>query len=135
MKIRTTVLCLPVSDVHKSLGFYQSVFGFSEAQIEDGMITLEFPNLSLFLMSVPAFEEYSLKAKRPALLPGAAAPAVLSCAVESMQDVDSAIANASLYGGGSAGTAADDALSGGYIGYVTDPDGHLWELVWPKPQQ
>ena len=67
MKVRTTVLCLPVADADKTLGFYQSVFGFSEAQIEDDMIALEFPNLSLFLMGKSAFEEYSLKAKRPAL--------------------------------------------------------------------
>ncbi|TYR35812.1 hypothetical protein FXV77_12105 [Sphingobacterium phlebotomi] len=32
------------------------------------------------------------------------------------------------------GKAAIDESYGGYIGYISDPDGHLWELVYP-PQQ
>jgi catechol 2,3-dioxygenase-like lactoylglutathione lyase family enzyme len=46
MKIRTTILCLPVTDLQKTLDFYQGVFGFGNAQIDGGMITLELPNLS-----------------------------------------------------------------------------------------
>ncbi|MDT8405054.1 VOC family protein [Sulfuriflexus sp.] len=134
MKIKTTVLCLPVTDLQKTLGFYQGVFGFSDAQIEEGILALEFPNMSLFLMEKASYESYTRKADRAALMPGASAPAVISCAVETHQDVDHAMETAKHHGGGAPGVAAVDATSGGYTGYVTDPEGHLWELVCPNQQ-
>lgn len=134
MKIKTTVLCLPVTDLQKVLGFYKGVFGFSDAKIEEGILSLEFPNMSLFLMEKESFESYTNKANRTALLPGDSAPSVISCAVETKQDVDNAIERAIEYGGTAPGAAAIDPSFGGYIGYVSDPEGHLWELVWPNQQ-
>jgi len=132
VKIRTTVLCLPVANLDRTLLFYQEVFGLPDAQIEEEMIALELPNLSLFLMSRKSYESYTFKAKRNALLPGTSAPAIISCAVETKQDVDQALAKAEGFESATSTTAEIDALSGGYIGYVSDPDGHLWELVCPK---
>ncbi|MFC4728402.1 VOC family protein [Coralloluteibacterium thermophilus] len=131
MKVRTTVLCLPVADLHKTLDFYRGTFGLCDAQIDGGMVALEIPNLSLFLMTKGSYESYTKKANRDALMPGSSAPAVISCAVETKEDVDQALRKAEVCGGASAGPAAIDPESGGYIGYVTDPDGHLWELVCP----
>jgi predicted lactoylglutathione lyase len=133
MKIKTTVLCLPVTELEKTLGFYKGVFGFSDAKIEEGIIALEFPNLSIFLMEKASYESYSAKAGRAALLPGDSAPVIISCAVETKQDVDSALERALEFGGKAPGAAAIDASFGGYIGYVSDPEGHLWEIVCPKP--
>jgi uncharacterized protein len=134
MKIRTTVLCLPVSNLEKTLDFYKAVFGMNDARIEEGMITLEFPNLSLFLMGRKEYEAYSKKAHRDALMPGTSAPAIISCALEAKEEVDEALVKAEAHGGKSAGPAAIDSAGGGYIGYVADPDGHLWELVHPRGQ-
>jgi len=134
MKIKTTVLCLPVTDLQKALLFYQGVFGFSQAKIEEGILALEFPNLSLFILEKQGYEAYSNKAKRAALFPGDSAPAILSCAVESKADVDQALENAEKYGGSAPAAAAIDPSFGGYIGYVCDPEGHLWELVFPNQQ-
>lgn len=134
MKIKTTVLCLPVANLQKTFGFYQEVFGLSDAKIEEGILALELPNLSLFLMEKESYESYTKKANRAALLPGASAPVVISCAVETNQDVNRAIEKAKQHGGAAPGVAAVDTLSGGYTGYVTDPDGHLWELVCPNQQ-
>ncbi len=133
MKIKTTVLCLPVTEPEKTLVFYQGVFGFSDAKIEEGIIALEFPNLSVFLMEKTSYESYSIKAGRAALLPGNSAPAIISCAVETKQDVDHALEQAVKSGGDAPVAAAIDPSFGGYIGYVSDPDGHLWEIVCPKP--
>src|SRR6478672_9778808 len=96
------------------------------------MIALELPNLSLFLMSKESYESYTTKAKRSALMPGTAAPAIISCAIETKQDVDQALAKAEGFESAGIALAEVDPLSGGYIGYVSDPDGHLWELVCPK---
>lgn len=132
MKIRTTVLCLPVTDLPGTLDFYKEVFGLRDARIDGDMIALELPNLSLFLMARGGYESYTGKANRGALMPEMGAPAVISCAVGTEADVDQALAKAAAHGGALAGQAAMDAASGGYIGYVTDPDGHLWELVCPR---
>lgn len=131
MKIKTIVLCLPVADLHKTLAFYSGVFELRDAQIDGDMIALELPNLSLFLMTKESFESYTKRANRDALMPGSSAPAVISCAIETREDVDQALGRAEMCGGANAGPAAIDPAFGGYIGYVTDPDGHLWELVCP----
>ncbi len=48
--------------------------------------------------------------------------------------VDTAWENAPNYGGAVSGKDRIDETYGGYIRYISDPDGHLWKLVYP-PQQ
>lgn len=98
------------------------------------MIALELPNLSLFLMEKEAFEAYSKKAGRAAGFPSDGAGMVISCAMETKEEVDHILENVTGYGGALSGSAAPDETSGGYIGYFSDPDGHLWELVYPQQQ-
>lgn len=69
MKIRTTIVCLPVQNLDKTLTFYKNVFGLPDLRIDEGMIVLELPNLSIFLMDVNAFETYSRKAGRGVEIP------------------------------------------------------------------
>lgn len=134
MKIRTTVICLPVRDISKTLAFYKKALGFSDAQVEEEMVTLELPNLSLFLMEKGAFESYTKKAGREAQFPNEGAGVVISCAMETKEEVDTVLEKVSKHGGIVPKEAAMDAASGGYIGYFFDPDGHLWELVHPQQQ-
>lgn len=131
-EIRTTVVCLPVRDTEKTLAFYKNTFGFSDAQVEEGIIALELPNLSLFLMGKDAFETYSKKAGRGAQFPNDGAGMVISCAMRTKERVDTILENAPEHGGTVPSKAAMDEISGGYTGYVSDPDGHLWELVFPQ---
>src|SRR5690606_1420043 len=134
MKIKTIVVCLPVQNLENTLIFYKNVFGLKDIRIEEGMITVELANLSIFFMDTSAFESYSKKAGRNALFPKDSAGAILSCALTTKEDVDTALEQAPQYGGTVSNTAAVDESFGGYIGYVADPDGHLWELVFP-PQK
>jgi predicted lactoylglutathione lyase len=134
MKIRTTVVCLPVSDLDRTLNFYRDALGFSDIQVEQEILTVELPNLSLFLMTKDAFESYTLKAGRGVHLPDGKAGMIISCAMLSKSDVDTTLENVLKHGGSVAGKAAIDESYGGYVGYFADPDGHLWELVFP-PQQ
>ena len=60
--------------------------------------------------------------------------AIISCALASKEDVDTALENAPTYGGIVTDKAATDENYGGYIGYVSDPDGHVWELVYSSRQ-
>jgi len=134
MKIRTTVVCLPIRDLDKTLAFYKNALGFSDAQVDEGIIALELPNLSLFLMEKNAFETYTKKAGRDAQFPDNNAGAVISCAMETKEEVDTILENVLKHGGTTSAKAAMDETSGGYTGYFTDPDGHLWELVYPQQQ-
>lgn len=112
----------------------QKLFGLPDIQIEGGMITIELPNLSLFLMEKDAFEPYCRKAGRSVTFPNDNIGTIISCALMSKEDVDTALENTPNYGGAVSGKAMIDETYGGYIGYISDPDGHLWELVYP-PQQ
>jgi len=132
MNIKTTVVCLPVRNIERTLAFYKNALGFSEAVIEEGMVTLELPNLSLFLMEKEAFEIYSRKAGRGAQFPDDNAGMVISCALETREAVDAILEKAVRYEGTVPDKAALDGVSGSYIGYFADPDGHLWELVYPR---
>lgn len=134
MRIRTTVVCLPVRNAAATAAFYKNALGFN-VQLEAGMVTLELPNLTLFLMERDAFEAYSRKARRAAQLPSAkAAGVIVSCAMESKAEVDAILRNVPKHGGSVPAAAAVDPVSGGYIGYFADPEGHLWELVYPQPR-
>lgn len=135
MKIRGSVVCLPVEYLDKTLTFYQSVFELPGLKIEEGMIIIELPGLSLFLMEKNAFETYSRKAGRAAHFSADKVGAIISCALLTKNDVDRALEKAPLYGGAVPGNAAIDESYGGYVGYVFDPDGHLWELVFPPLKQ
>jgi len=45
--------------------------------------------------------------------------------------INTALESAPNHGGSVTSKATIDNTYGGYIGYVADPDGHLWELVYP----
>lgn len=130
--IRATVVCLPVRDLARTQAFYQHVLGQADAQIEDGIIALELPDLTLFLMDVAAFAAYSTKAGLEPALPEGEAGAIFSCAMTTREALDAVLATAPDHGGTVRRAAAMDDMAGGYTGYVADPDGHLWELVAPQ---
>lgn len=132
MNIRTTIVCLPIQNLDNTLTFYRNVFGLPDIQIEEGIITVELPNLSLFLMEINAFETYSRKAGLGVQFPKDNVGTIISCALLTKEDVDTALENAPNYGGTVTNKASIDETYGGYIGYISDPDGHLWELVFPR---
>lgn len=134
MNIRSSIVCLPVRDLDKTLTFYKNVFGLSDIKIEDGMITVELPNLSLFLMETKAFETYSIKVDRGVQFSKDKVGMIFSCALTTKEEVDTALENAPKYGGTVTDKAMIDETYGGYTGYMFDPDGHLWELVFPRQQ-
>src|SRR5690606_6145095 len=108
MKIRATVVCFPVQDLERTLTFYQNIFGLPDIQIEEGMITVELPNLSLFLMEKAAFESYSKKAGRGAAYPRENVGSIISCALMSKEEVDKALEDAPKFRGTAAAVATID---------------------------
>jgi predicted lactoylglutathione lyase len=128
VKPNTVVVSLPVTNLERTLRFYRDGLGIETPGIDEGIILIELPNLSLFLMESQEYAKYArygglTDAGNPT--PGAC---IFSCAIGSKGEVDQAIEQAVQAGGSAPGPAQD--RDGSYIGYVSDPDGHMWELVW-----
>lgn len=128
MKPKTMVVSVPVTNPERTLRFYRDGLGFETPGIDEGIILIELPNLSLFLMESQQYASYAgyggvVDAGSPS-----AGACIFSCAIGSKEEVDQAIEQAVQAGGSAPGPAQD--RDGSYIGYVSDPDGHLWELVW-----
>ncbi len=121
------IVALPVADLERSHRFYREGLGVDAADIDGGMFVVELPNLSLFLMNQ---QDYAGYAERAGVVTGGApvpGGCIFSAAMGSRGEVDQALAGAERTGGSIPGPAQE--LDGGYLGYLRDPDGHLWELV------
>ena len=128
MRPITVVVSVPVTDLTRTLRFYRDGLGLETPGIDEGIIPIELPNLSLFLIER---QEYVLYAVRGGVeyggqpVPGTC---IFSCAIADKEEVDRTIERAREAGGSVPGPAEEQ--DGSYTGYVADPDGHLWELVW-----
>jgi uncharacterized protein len=128
MRPATVVVSLPVTDPDRSLRFYRDGLELPTPGIDEGMIAFELPNLSLFLIEYSQYTTYTNRAGvRPHSAPAAGA-CVISCAIGSKEEVDDILVRAEAAGGSVSGPADDH--DGSYTGYFSDPDGHLWELVF-----
>ena len=128
MNIKKTVLSLPVKDLQISQNFYQQGLGLTTSGIDESIISLELPGLSLFLIEKSTYETYSFRAGIAAYFPTHASECIISAAIPTKQEVDQILTKAKASGG----TILNPAKSYGplYTGYFQDPDGHLWEIVW-----
>ena len=129
-KILGTVISLPVRDLEASADFYSNVFDIPDLQPDGGIITVELPGLSLFLIEETRFAWYSGKTGRGVGYPDTRVGVILSCAVASREEMDSTLETVARYGGSVPVPAAEEADTGLYLGYFFDPDGHHWELAF-----
>lgn len=126
-----TVICLPVRDLDASRVFYENVFALPELTVEEEIIVIELPGLSLFLIQEETFDSYTRKAGRGVSYPGAkdGTGVIFSCAITSAKTLNAMLTAATTHGGTMAQEAATDPEMGLYMGYFFDPDGHHWELA------
>ena len=132
MKPRITVITLGVDDLEKSLKFYRDGLGLPT----EGIIGTEFEHGAVAFFDL----QHGVKL---ALWPRAdiahdaniaqSGPSATECTighnVGSKEEVDAVMAQAKQAGAAII-KAAQDTFWGGYAGYFSDPDGHLWEVVW-----
>ena len=135
MKPRITVLTLAVADLARAVEFYHHGLGFPT----EGIVGTEFDHgavaffdldsgLRLALWSRRDLEhDAGLSASEPS-----STEFSLGHNVKTRNDVDRVMAEAAR-AGATIIKPAQDTFWGGYAGYFTDPDGHLWEIVW-NPQ-
>lgn len=119
---------MPTQDLEKALAFYEGCFKLDNLTIEDGMITVELANLSMFIMDQDSYNQYAQKAGLRADYPKDNLQSLHSCAVEDPAMIEHLFTTADTYGGTVAQSVQKNEW-GQNAGYLRDPDGHLWEIV------
>jgi len=135
MKPQLTVLTLGVDDLERALRFYRDGLGLPTRGLagqgfEHG--TVAFFELQSGLR-LAIWERKSIAHDSGlAVGPKSSTEVTLGHNVSTRAEVEIVLAQAERAGGKIVKYAAD-TFWGGYGGYFTDPDGHLWEVVW-NPQ-
>ncbi|SIQ22726.1 VOC family protein [Marinobacterium stanieri] len=123
MQQRLSVVTLGVSDLNRAREFYEAM-GWQVGASEGEIVFFQLNGLILALYPHDALAE---DAQVP-VAPAAGARMTLAQNVESPQQVDDVLALAEQ-AGGHITKPGQKVFWGGYSGYFSDPDGHLWEIA------
>ena len=132
MKPRISVLTLAVSDLDNALSFYRDGLGLPT----EGIVGHEFEHGAVAFFDLSDGLKLAIWAQDD-LAHDTGLPKTPICTtavsighnVLRREDVD-AIMRKALSAGAKLVKEPQDTFYGGYAGYFTDPDGHLWEIVW-----
>lgn len=135
MKPRISVLTLGVADLERSLAFYRDGLGLPT----EGIIGREFEHGAVAFFDLSGGLKLALWAQGDiahdtGLPVSPVSPTAMTIGhnVARKEEVD-AVMDAARRAGAGLVKAAQDTFWGGYAGYLCDPDGHVWEIVW-NPQ-
>ncbi len=124
MKQQISVITLGVGDLSRSRSFYIDGFGWAPVFENDEII---FYQMNGFVLGT--FAKTALDKDMNRYNPHPTGAFALAHNVPRQEDVEPLIER--LRGAGATVLRAADAPShGGYRGYVSDPDGHAWEIAW-----
>lgn len=125
MKPRISMITLGVTDLEKSVKFYEEGLGFpkKESSPEVAFFTLNGTWLGLYGREALA-EDAMVSAEGSGFNSFA-----LAHNVASEDEVDKTMAQA-LAAGATLAKEPQQVFWGGYSGYFKDPDGHLWEIAY-----
>ena len=124
MEQRVSLITLGVADLARSLRFYESL-GWRRANDHAEVVFFQAGGLVLGLWARAALAADAGLPEEGSGFRGIA----LAYNARSRAEVDAVLAEAAAAGATIPKPAAD-AFWGGYTGYFTDPDGHLWEVAW-----
>ncbi|WP_336031036.1 VOC family protein [Geodermatophilus sp. FMUSA9-8] len=124
---------LPVSDVAASRAFYTSLgFSVNEQFSDDSSVSVVVSDtIFLQLLSTGRFAAFLPEGRQAGDPRQTSAMHALSC--DSREEVDALVQKALAAGGGTWRPAEDHGYMVG--GSFTDPDGHVWEVMWMDPAQ
>lgn len=135
MQARITVITLAVDDLERALRFYRDGLGLPT----QGIVGQEFEHGAVAFFDLQAGLKLALwprtsLAHDAGLPPGRpnSTDTSLGHNVGLKEEVDAVMAQAERAGARIV-KPANGTFWDGYAGYFTDPDGHLWEVVW-NPQ-
>jgi catechol 2,3-dioxygenase-like lactoylglutathione lyase family enzyme len=125
MEQRLSMVTLGVSDLDRARRFYEDGLGWKRANNEESVVFFQLPGAVFGLWSRASLAEEVGLADTGATFSGVA----LAYNARSREEVDAVIAEADAAGGRPLKPAAE-TFWGGYSGYFSDPDGHLWEVAF-----
>jgi uncharacterized protein len=138
MEPHIDVITLAVGDLNRSLAFYRDGVGLKTTGVTGtqfagdetnaaGAVVMFHLRGGLILALYPR-SELAKDADIP-LVPPKTGELSIGHLVENRADVDALLAQAEQAGAALTGQTHDRPW-GIYSGYVRDPDGHLWEIIW-----
>ena len=132
MKPRLSVLTLGVADLERSLAFYRDGLGLPT----QGIVGEEFELGAIAFFDLAGGIKLAVWQQADlahdtglAPSPGSSTAFSLGHNVVTREEVDEVMEQARR-AGATIVKPAQDTFYGAYAGYFSDPDGHLWEIVW-----
>ncbi len=129
---RITVLTLGVDDLDRAVRFYRDGLGLATP----GIVGTEFEHGAVAFFDLQHGLKLALWPRRSiahdtgiAQSPPSPTDLTIGQNVASKSDVDAVVQQAER-AGATIVRPAHDTFWGGYAGYLQDPDGHGWEVVW-----
>ena len=132
MKPRISVLTIGVADLEQSLAFYRDGLGLPT----DGIVGREFEHGAVAFFALSGGVKLAIWAQKDIAhdtglpeTPISSTTFTIGHNVVRREEVDEVMDQA-VRAGARIIKPAQDTFYGGYAGYFSDPDGHLWEIVW-----
>jgi catechol 2,3-dioxygenase-like lactoylglutathione lyase family enzyme len=132
MQPRITVITVGVDDLERAVRFYRDGLGWPT----EGIVGAEYPDGAVAFFRLEGGLTFAVwprgsLARDAGILPTPPSATELSLGhnVRSREEVDRAWERA-LAAGATPIKPPGPTFWGGYAGYIADPDGHLWELVY-----
>lgn len=126
MEQRLTLVTLGVSDLVRATTFYEALGWRRSMRTAEGVSFFQLGGIALGLYPrADLAADAGLKDGGESGFGGVA----LAHNVRSREEVDAVLAEAEA-AGGRVVKPAEEAFWGGYSGYFSDPEGHLWEVAW-----
>ncbi len=119
------MITLGVQDLERAIRFYEEGLGLPRKPFEGIVAFFELKGSWLALYPWDALAEDATVDFQGDGFRGV----TLAHAVSSKEQVDQAL-NQAVEAGATLVKPAQDVFWGGYSGYFSDPDGHLWEVAW-----
>lgn len=132
MRPHLTMITLAVADLDRALAFYRQGLGLPST----GIMGQEFEHGRVAFFDLHGGLKLAIWAQKDlafdtGLPPDPISPTAMSLGhnVQTKPEVDEILTQA-IAAGATLVKAAHPTFYGGYAGYFTDPDGHLWEIAW-----
>jgi predicted lactoylglutathione lyase len=125
MEPRISLVTLGVADLGRARAFYEALGWRPSPASTPEVAFFQGNGLALALFGRAALAADAGLSDQPAGFSGV----TLAYNAHSKADVDEVFAEA-VGAGGTRVKAPHDTVWGGYSGYFSDPDGHLWEVAW-----
>jgi predicted lactoylglutathione lyase len=122
---------LPVADLQRSRAFLEALGAVNEPRFTDETAAMMSFSDAIHVM-ILTHDKFSQFTPRPIADAKAGSEVLLALSADSRESVDSTVERA-VTAGGTADPAPKQDYGVMYGRSVTDPDDHIWEIIWMEP--